>query len=59
MAHYIDGEYAVSEVQYQNPLSKQFLSAAVDTGFRSNDDFNDWSRSQEGVGRYQVLLISI
>jgi choline dehydrogenase-like flavoprotein len=52
--HGTGGEFAVSDVRYQNPLSKTFLSACGENGFSSNDDFNNWSRSQEGYGRYQV-----
>lgn len=52
--HGIGGEYAVSEVRYQNPLSKTFLLGCKDLGFPSNDDFNNWSRDQAGYGRYQV-----
>jgi choline dehydrogenase-like flavoprotein len=42
------------QVPYQNPLSKSFLSAAGQLGFRPNADFNDWSTPQEGFGRYKV-----
>jgi choline dehydrogenase-like flavoprotein len=52
--HGTGGEFAVSDVRYQNPLSKTFLSACGENGYPSNDDFNNWSRSQEGYGRYQV-----
>lgn len=52
--HSKGGEFAVSEVRYQNPLSKKFLQACGELGYPANDDFNNWSRSQEGYGRYQV-----
>lgn len=52
--HGAGGEFAVSDVRYQNPLSKTFLMACGESGFNANDDFNNWSRSQEGYGRYQV-----
>ena len=52
--HGIGGEYAVSEVRYQNPLSATFLRGCADAGFVANDDFNNWSRDQSGYGRYQV-----
>jgi choline dehydrogenase len=52
--HGTGGEFAVSDVRYQNPLSKTFLSACGENGYPSNDDFNNWSRPQEGYGRYQV-----
>ena len=52
--HGIGGEYAVSDVRYQNPLSATFLRGCADAGFSANDDFNNWSRDQTGYGRYQV-----
>lgn len=52
--HGIGGEFNVSDVRYQNPLSKAFLAVCGENGLSANDDFNDWSRSQEGYGRYQV-----
>lgn len=52
--HSEGGEFAVSEVRYQNPLSRKFLQACGELGYPANDDFNNWSRSQEGYGRYQV-----
>jgi choline dehydrogenase len=52
--HGIGGEFNVSDVRYQNPLSKAFLAVCGENGLPANDDFNDWSRSQEGYGRYQV-----
>ena len=52
--HGIGGEYAVSEVKYQNPLSATFLRGCADAGFPANDDFNNWARDQTGYGRYQV-----
>jgi len=44
----------VSDVRYQNPLSASYLKACEDLGFTPNNDFNDWSKPQEGYGRYQV-----
>eukprot|EP00600_Ochromonadales_sp_CCMP1393_P010029 CAMPEP_0174955208 /NCGR_PEP_ID=MMETSP0004_2-20121128/857_1 /TAXON_ID=420556 /ORGANISM="Ochromonas sp., Strain CCMP1393" /LENGTH=560 /DNA_ID=CAMNT_0016203117 /DNA_START=206 /DNA_END=1888 /DNA_ORIENTATION=- len=52
--HGTGGELSVDEVQYQNELSKTYLRACGESGYTSNDDFNNWSRSQEGYGRYQV-----
>jgi choline dehydrogenase-like flavoprotein len=52
--HSTGGEYAVEHVRYQNPLSKLFLQACKQAGLPSNDDFNNWSRSQEGAGRFPV-----
>lgn len=54
MYHGVGGEFAVSEVNYQNPLSKVYLSACEEFNLPMNNDFNDWSRPQEGAGRYQV-----
>lgn len=53
--HGIGGEYSTSEVPYQNPLSRTFLTACGESGLTPNDDFNNWSRSQEGYGRFQVF----
>lgn len=52
--HGVGGEFHVSEVRYQNPLSRNFLIACGEKGFLPNDDFNNWSRTQEGYGRYHV-----
>ncbi|KAJ1403317.1 GMC oxidoreductase-domain-containing protein, partial [Ochromonadaceae sp. CCMP2298] len=52
--HGTGGELSVNQVQYQNPLSMTYLNACKEAGFPANDDFNDWSRPQEGYGRYQV-----
>ena len=54
MYHGVGGEFAVSEVNYQNVLSKTYLSACEEFNVPMNNDFNDWSRPQEGAGRYQV-----
>ena len=52
--HGARGEWFVSDVRYQNPLSSTYLKACEELGFKPNNDFNNWSTSQEGVGRYQV-----
>lgn len=52
--HGTDGEWVMDEVRYQNPLSKLFLEVGASAGLGTNDDFNDWSRPQDGVGRFQV-----
>lgn len=52
--HGFGGEWSVSNVRYQNPLSKSFLDACSEAGLPSNHDFNDWSREQEGAGRFSV-----
>lgn len=44
----------MDEVRYQNPLSKRFLDVGAAAGLGTNDDFNNWSRAQDGVGRFQV-----
>jgi choline dehydrogenase-like flavoprotein len=44
----------MDEVRYQNPLSKRFLKVGVAAGLGANSDFNDWSKPQDGVGRFQV-----
>lgn len=44
--HSTGGEYPVSDVRYQNPLSVNFLEACEEFGIPRNDDFNDWSRAQ-------------
>jgi len=52
--HGKEGEWEMDEVRYQNPLSKRFLEVGAKAGLGTNDDFNNWSRPQDGVGRYQV-----
>jgi len=52
--HSTGGEFAVSDVRYQNPLSRTYLQACGEMGFTPNDDFNNWARPQLGYGRYQV-----
>lgn len=52
--HGTEGEWVMDEVRYQNPLSKKFLEVGDAAGLGTNDDFNNWSQPQEGVGRFQV-----
>lgn len=52
--HGINGDWVMDEVRYQNPLSKMFLEVAASAGLGTNDDFNNWSRPQDGAGRFQV-----
>merc|ERR1712232_489885 len=52
--HGTGGEWVMEEVRYQNPLSKIFLKAGEAFGLGTNDDFNNWSRPQTGVGRFPV-----
>lgn len=48
------GEWNMDDVRYQNPLSAKFLEVGKIEGLGENDDFNNWSRPQDGVGRFQV-----
>ena len=50
--HGIGGPINVADPQDPNPLSLAFVEAALELGFRPNDDFNDGV--QEGFGLYQV-----
>ena len=52
--HGKDGEWTMSEVRYQNPLSQRFLEVGAAAGLGTNDDFNAWDRPQDGVGRFPV-----
>jgi len=52
--HGTEGDWEMSDVRYQNPLSKRFLEVGAKAGLGTNDDFNNWSRPQDGVGRFQV-----
>jgi hypothetical protein len=56
--HGKDGEWVMDEVRYQNPLSKRFLEVGAAAGLGTNDDFNNWSRPQDGVGRFQVSEVN-
>lgn len=48
------GLMQVENARYMNPLTKMFFKACQQAGLSENDDFNDWSHSQEGFGRFQV-----
>ena len=50
--HGVGGPINVADPQDPNPLSKAFIDAALEIGYRHNDDFNDGA--QEGFGLYQV-----
>lgn len=52
--HGKEGLWVMEEVRYQNPLSKRFLEVGTAAGLGVNTDFNDWSKPQDGVGRFQV-----
>ncbi|KAL7574882.1 hypothetical protein ACA910_010716 [Epithemia clementina (nom. ined.)] len=52
--HGTGGDWNLDHVRYQNPLSKRFLEVSATMGLAVNHDFNDWSRPQDGVGRFHV-----
>lgn len=52
--HGKEGLWVMDEVRYQNPLSKRFIEVGAAAGLGINNDFNDWSRIQDGCGRFQV-----
>lgn len=51
------GLMQVENARYMNPLTKMFFKACEQAGLSENDDFNDWSHSQEGFGRFQVHAV--
>ena len=52
--HGKEGDWVMDDVRYQNPLSKRFLEVGAAAGLGTNDDFNNWAKPQDGVGRFQV-----
>lgn len=48
------GPVRVENPRYNNPLYKKFFQASQEVGMKHNPEFNDWSRSQEGYGAFQV-----
>ncbi len=50
--HGADGWLNVADLRSPNPLSKAFVNAGIELGFRQNQDFN--GAEQEGFGIYQV-----
>eukprot|EP00746_Dinoflagellata_sp_MGD_P009612 gnl/MRDRNA2_/MRDRNA2_119595_c0_seq1.p1 gnl/MRDRNA2_/MRDRNA2_119595_c0~~gnl/MRDRNA2_/MRDRNA2_119595_c0_seq1.p1 ORF type:complete len:630 (+),score=107.76 gnl/MRDRNA2_/MRDRNA2_119595_c0_seq1:91-1980(+) len=52
--HGYKGDLQVEDVNYQNKLSDAFINSGVEYGMERNKDFNDWSRPQEGIGKFQV-----
>jgi choline dehydrogenase-like flavoprotein len=50
--HGAGGPLSVADLRDPNPVARRFVRAAVEAGFRANDDFN--GPDQEGVGLYQV-----
>eukprot|EP00871_Galdieria_phlegrea_P005783 jgi/Galph1/692/GphlegSOOS_G5460.1 len=52
--HGKDGPLQVSDLPSPNEMTHAFVVAAQAADIAPNYDFNDWSRSQEGVGFFQV-----
>lgn len=50
--HGAEGPLAVSDLRFRNAFSTRFVAAAIEAGYRANEDFN--GADQEGVGFYQV-----
>ncbi|MGF6409039.1 GMC family oxidoreductase [Paraburkholderia sp. MM5482-R1] len=46
------GPLTVSDLRFRNPFSRRFVQAALEAGYKANDDFN--GADQEGIGFYQV-----
>lgn len=52
--HGASGLMKVTNPEYENTLHEQFFKAAAAAGLVKNDDFNNWSRPQDGYGEFQV-----
>ena len=50
--HGVDGPLNVAEIRSHHPLCESFIAAGIETGEKSNADFN--GASQEGMGWYQT-----
>lgn len=50
--HGVGGPLSVQNLRHSNPLSKTFIEAAQQAGYKRNDDFN--GAHQRGFGLYQV-----
>lgn len=50
--HGVGGPLGVADLRTVHPFARDFVEAAVQAGYRRNDDFN--GPEQEGVGIYQV-----
>ena len=50
------GAMHVENPIYKNPLFEKHFQASAEAGYKANPDFNDWSRSQEGYGEFQVAI---
>lgn len=52
--HGVNGPLSVSDNRSRNPSASAFVSAAIESGFKANDDFN--GPAQEGFGHFQVTM---
>lgn len=43
---------------YRSELFDKYFQASKEAGYKANPDFNDWSRSQEGYGEFQMAVTS-
>lgn len=44
----------VEQPRYESIWHEEFFRGAAAIGIKSNPDFNDWSRPQDGYGEFQV-----
>eukprot|EP01024_Parvocaulis_polyphysoides_P023180 TRINITY_DN2142_c0_g1_i7.p1 TRINITY_DN2142_c0_g1~~TRINITY_DN2142_c0_g1_i7.p1 ORF type:complete len:611 (-),score=79.85 TRINITY_DN2142_c0_g1_i7:417-2249(-) len=56
--HSTGGSMHVEMPNYQNNLFQVYFNACEELGIKSNPDFNDWGRSQEGYGPFQMSTIN-
>jgi len=49
-----EGPVRVEHPRYKNPLYAKYFQASEEVGMVHNPEFNDWSKSQEGYGAFQV-----
>lgn len=52
--HGQEGIMNVENPRYSSKLHEEFFGSAAAIGLPANNDFNDWSRPQEGYGTFQV-----
>jgi choline dehydrogenase len=52
--HGVGGLLSVSDIRYNSPSATAFVDAAVEAGFKINDDFN--GPTEEGFGFFQFTL---
>lgn len=43
---------------YRSALFDLYFQSSKEAGYEPNPDFNDWSRSQEGYGEFQMAVTS-